>query len=167
MMVTQTQSYLCGSAPVQKVLSKLLESRGERSQCDAITDRSEEARQHQSEGLQIGSDDVRGPAPAPKHVSQFPLRLLESPMRLRSQAIRVPPAISRTQRLFIFTDEVSRRLHPQGGVKLAYKVHPKGSAYALVWRRSSQQPPLQRWQQIGSSFSRQGKVKRETIEKVS
>ena len=166
-MVTQTQSYLCGSAPVQKMLSKLLEVQGERSQCGPAMGRSEEARQHQFEGLQIGLDDVRGPAPAPKHASQFPLRFLGSLMRLRSQAIRVPHAISRTKRQFIFTDEVSRRPHPQGEVKLAYKVHPKGSVHALVWRRSSQQPPLQRWQQIGSSFSRQGGAKRETIEKVS
>ena len=52
------------------------------------------------------------------------------------------------------------------GVTLAYKALPKGSADASAWRRFSQQPPPQRWQQIGSSSSPSGRVKRETTEKV-
>ena len=167
MMVTQTQSYLCGSAPVQKPLSKLLEGQGERSQCGPAVGRSEEAGQRHFEGLHLGSNDVRAPALTAKHVSQPQLRFPERLMRLLSLAIRVMHAITWRKRLFIFTDEVSRCLCPQGGVKLAYKALPKRLADASAWRRSSQQPPPQRWQQIGSSSSRQGRVKRETSEKVS
>ena len=166
MMVTQTQSYLCGSAPVQKALSKLLGVRGERSQCGSARDRSEEARQRHFEGLHLGSNDVLASALTAKHVSRSPLRFPERLMRLLSLAIRVPHAITWRKRHFIFTDEVSRRLRPQGGVKPAYKASPKGSADASAWRRSSQQPPPQRWQQIGSSSSLPGRVKRETTEKV-
>jgi hypothetical protein len=152
-MVTQTQSYLCGSAPVQKALSKLPAVRGGRSQCGSARGRSEEAGQRHFKGLPIGSDDVRAPVPVAKHVSQSPLSLPEKFMRLLSLAIRVPQAISWRKRQFIFTDEVSRCLRPPGGVKLAYKALPKGPADASAWRRSSQQPPPQRWQQIGSSSS--------------
>lgn len=166
MMVTQTQSYLCGSAPVQKALSKLLGVRGERSQCGSARSRSEEARQRHFEGLLLGSNDVLAPALAAKHVSQSLLRLPERSMRLLSLAIRVTQAITWRKRHFIFTDEVSRCLRLQGGVKLAYKALPKGLANASAWRRSSPQPPPQRWQQIGSSSSLPGGVKRETTEKV-
>ena len=166
MMVTQTQSYLCGSAPVQKTLSKLLGVRGERSQCGSARGRSEEARHRHFKGLHLGLDDVRAPALVAKHVSQSPLRLPERSMRLLFLAIRVPQAISWRKRQFIFTDEVSRCLCPPGGVKLAYKALPKGLADAPAGRRSSQQPPPQRWQQIGSSSSLPGGVKRETTEKV-
>ena len=164
MMVTETQSYLCGSAPVQKTLSKLLGVRGERSQCGFARSRSEEARRRHFKGLHLGLDDVRAPALAAKHVSQSPLRLPERSMRLLFLAIQVTRAISWRKRHFIFTDEVSRCLPP--GVKLAYKALPKGLADASAWRRSSQQPPPQRWQQIGSSSSLPGGVKRETTEKV-
>lgn len=167
MMVTQTQSYLCGSAPVQKALSKLLEGQGERSQCGPAMGRSEEARQRHFEGLHLGLNDVRAPAPTAKHASQPQLRFPERSMRLFSLAIRVTHAITCRKRLFIFTDEVSRCLRPHDGVKLAYKALLKRSVNAPAWRRSSQQPPPQRWQQIGSSSSRQGGVKRETSEKVS
>lgn len=151
MMVTETQSYLCGSAPVQKALSKLLEVQGERSQCGF--GRSEEARQRHFEGLHLGSNDVLAPALAAKHVSRSPLRFPERSMRLLSLAIRVSQAITWRKWQFIFTDEVSRCPCPPGGVKLAYKAPPKGSVNAPAWRRSSQQPPPQRWQQIGSSSS--------------
>jgi len=166
MMVTQTQSYLCGSAPVQKPLSKLLEGQGERSQCGSARGRSEEAGQRHCEGLHLGLNDVRAPAPTAKHASQSPLRFPERLMRLLFPAIRVTHAITWRKWHFIFTDEVSRCLRLQGGVKLAYKASPKRSANAPAWRRSSQQPPPQRWQQIGSSFSLPGGVKRETSEKV-
>ena len=167
MMVTQTQSYLCGSAPVRKTLSKLPGVRGERSQCGPKMGRSEEAGQRHFEGLHFGSNDVRASALTAKHVSQPQLRFPERFMRFFSLAIRVMHAVTWRKRLFIFTDEVSRCLRPHDGVKLAYKALPKGLANALEWRRSSQQPPLQRWQQIGSSFSLAGEVKRETSEKVS
>jgi hypothetical protein len=167
MMVTQTQSYLCGSAPVQKPLSKLLEGQGERSQCGPAVGCSEEAGQRHFEGLHLGSNDVRAPALTAKHVSQPQLRFPGRLMRLLSLVIRVMHAITWRKRLFIFTDEVSRCLRPHDGVKLAHKASPKGSVNAPAWRRSSQQPPPQRWQQIGSSSSRQGTVKRETSEKVS
>ena len=166
MMVTVTQSYLCGSAPVQKALSKLLGVQGERSQCGPARGRSEEARQRHFEGLHLGLNDVLASALRAKHVSRSPLRFPERRMRLLSLAIRVPPAVTWRKRHFIFTDEVSRCLRPQGGVKLAYKASPKGLANAPEWRRSSQQPPPQRWQQIGSSSSLPGGVKRETTEKV-
>lgn len=167
-MVTQTQSYLCGSAPVQKTLSKPLESRGESSQGAPAMERLEEARQRHSEGLHLGSNDVRASAGTAKHVSRSPLRFHErKSMRLASRAIRVPRAITWRKRLVIFTDEVSRRPRLQVGVMLTYKAPPKGLANALVWRRSSQQPPLQRWQQIGSSSCLPARVKRETSEKVS
>ena len=165
-MVTQTQSYLCGSVPVQKPLSKLLEVQGERRQCGPAMGRSEEARQRHFEGLHSGLNDVRAPALTAKHASQPQLRFSERLMRLLSLTIRVTHAITCRKWLFIFTDEVSRCLHPHDGVKLAYKASPKGSVNAPAWRRSSQQPPLQRWQQIGSSSSRQGGAKRETSEKV-
>jgi len=164
MMVTKTQSYLCGSAPVQKTLSKLLGVRGERSQCGSARGRSEEARRRHFKGLHLGLDDVRAPALAAKHVSQSPLSLPERSMRLLFLAIQVTRAISWRKRHFIFTDEVSRCLPP--GVKLAYKALPKGLADASAWRRSSQQPPPQRWQQIGSSSGHGAGVKRETTEKV-
>lgn len=166
MMVTQTQSYLCGSAPVQKALSKLLEVQGGRSQCGPARGRSEEARQRHFEGLHLGLNDVRAPALTAKHVSRSPLRFPERLMRLLSLAIRVPHAVTWRKWQFIFTDEVSRCLRPPGGVKLAYKALPKGSVDASAWRRSSQPPPPQRWQQIGSSSSPLGGVKRETTEKV-
>jgi hypothetical protein len=166
MLVTQTQSYLCGSAPVQKILSELPEVRGERSQCGLARDRSEEARQCYSEGLHLGMDDVLAPALVAKHVFQSPLSLPERSMRLLSLAIHVMRAISWRKRHFIFTDEVSRCPRPHDGVKLAYKARPKGLAYAPAWRRSSQSPPPQRWQQIGSSSGRSAGVKRETTEKV-
>ena len=163
-MVTETQSYLCGSAPVQKTLSKLPGVRGERSQCGFARSRSEEARRRHFKGLHLGLDDVRAPALAAKHVSQSPLSLPERSMRLLFLAIQVTRAISWRKRHFIFTDEVSRCLPP--GVKLAYKALPKGLADASAWRRSSQQPPPQRWQQIGSSSGHGAGVKRETTEKV-
>jgi hypothetical protein len=166
MVVTQTQSYLCGSAPVQKPLSQLLEGQGERSQCGPARGRSEEARQRHFEGLHLGLNDVRAPALTAKHASQPPLRFPEKFMRLLSPAIRVPHAVTWRKGHFLFTDEVSRCLRPQGGVTLAYKASPKGPAHAPAWRRSSQPPPPQRWQQIGSSSSPTGRVKRETIEKV-
>lgn len=166
MLVTETQSYLCGSAPVQKTLSKLPGVRGERSQCGSARGRSEEARQRHFKGLHLGLDDVRAPALAAKHVSQSPLSLPERSMRLRFLAIQVMRAISWRKRHFIFTDEVSRCLRLQGGVTLTYKAWPKGSADASAWRRSSQQPPPQRWQQIGSSSGHGAGVKRETIEKA-
>ena len=165
-MVTQTQSYLCGSAPVQKALSKLPAVRGERSQCGSVRNRSEEARQRYSEGLHLGLDDVLAPALVAKHVSQSRLSLPEKPMRLLSLAIQVSRAISWRKRHFIFTDEVSRCPRPQDRVKLAYKARPKWLAHAPAWRRSSQQPPPQRWQQIGSSSGRPAGAKRETTEKV-
>ena len=167
MIVTQTQSYLCGSAPVQKTLSKPLEVQGERSQCGPAMGRSEEARQRHCEGLHSGLNDVRASALTAKHASQPQLRFSEKFMRLLSLTIRVTHAITCRKRLFIFTDEVSRCLRPHDGVKLAHKASPKGSDNVPAWRRSSQQPPPQRWQQIGSSSSRQGRVKRETSEKVS
>ena len=167
MMVTETQSYLCGSAPVQKPLSKLLEGQGERSQCGPARGRSVEAGQQHFEGLHLGLNDVRAPAPTAKHASQLPLRFPERFMRLLSPVIRVTHAITWRKRHFIFTDEVSRRLRPPDGVKPAHKALPKGSANAPAWRRFSQQPPPQRWQQIGSSSSLPGGVKRETSEKVS
>lgn len=165
-MVTLTQSYLCGSAPVQKALSELLEVQGERSQCGSARNRSEEARQRYSEGLHFGLDDVLAPALVAKHVSQSPLSLPEKPMRLLSLAIQVMHAISWRKRRFIFTDEVSRCPRPQGGVTLAYKAQPKGSGHAPAWRRSSPSPPPQRWQQIGSSSGLPAGVKRETTEQV-
>ena len=167
MMVTQTQSYLCGSAPVQKPLSKLLEVRGERSQCGSARGRSEEAGQRHFKGLHLGLNSVRASVPTAKHASQSPLRFSERLMRLLSPAVRVPHAVTWRKRHFIFIDEVSRCLRPPGGVKLAHKAPPKGLVDALAWRRSSQQPPPQRWQQIGSSSSPRGGVKRETSEKVS
>jgi hypothetical protein len=134
-MVTQTQSYLCGSAPVQKALSKpLAQCQGERSQGGPAMGCREEARRRHFEGLPFGSNDVRVPALAAKHVSQSPLRFLERPMRLLFPAIRVAQAITWRQWRFIITDEVSRRLHPQGGVKPAYKARPKG----LLTRRSGE-----------------------------
>jgi hypothetical protein len=166
MLVTKTQSYLCGSAPVQKPLSKLLEVQGERSQCGPARGRSEEAGQRHFEGLHLGLNDVLASALTAKHVSQSPLRFPERFMRLLSLAIRVTRAISWRKRHFIFTDEVSRCLRPAGGVRLTYKASPKGSANAPAWRRSSQPPPPQRWQQIGSSSFLRGRVKRETTEKV-
>ena len=168
MLVTQTQSYLCGSAPVQKVLSKLPDQgRGERCQCGPAMGRSEEAGQGHFEGLHSGLDDVRASAPTAKHVSRFPPRFPERLMRLLSPAIRVSHAITWRKRQFIFTDEVSQCLRPHRGVKLTHKAPPKGLVHALAWRRSSQPPPPQRWQQIGSSSSLPGGVKRETTEKVS
>ena len=167
MMVTETQSYLCGSAPVQKPLSKLLEVQGERRQCGPVMGRSEEARQRHFEGLPLGLNDVRAPALRAKHVSQSPLRFLERSMRLLSPAIRVTQAITGRKRHFIFTDEVSRRLGLQDRVRPAYKASPKRLVNAPAWRRSSQPPPPQRWEQIGSSSSLLGGVKRETSEKVS
>ena len=168
MMVTETQSYLCGSVPVRKTGSKLLgRSQGGRSQRGPTMDRGEEAGPRHFEGLHLGLDDVRAPIPDAKHVSQSPLRFLERRRRIPSSAIRVTHAITWRKWQFIFTDEVSRRLRLQGGVRLTYKAWPKRLVYASAWRRSSQQPPPQRWQQIGSSFSRQGGVKRETTEKVS
>jgi len=166
MLVTKTQSYLCGSAPVQKPLSKLLEVQGERSQCGPARGRNEEAGQRHFKGLHLGLDDVRAPALVAKHVSQSPLSLPERSMRLLSLAIQVMRAISWRKRHFIFTDEVSRCPRPQGGVKLAYKALPKGLANASAWRRSSQQPPPQRWQQIGSNSGHGAGMKRETTEKV-
>ena len=165
-MVTETQSYLCGSAPVQKPLSKLLEVQGERSQCGSARGRSEEAGQRHFEGLHLGLNDVLAPALTAKHVSRSPLRFPERLMRLLFPAIRVTHASTCRKWHFIFTDEVSRCLRSQGGVKRAHKALPKGSADASAWRRSSQQPPPQRWQQIGSSSSLLGGVKRETTEKV-
>ena len=164
MMVTETQSYLCGSAPVQKTLSKLLGVRGESSQCGSARGRSEEARRCHFKGLHLGLDDVRAPALAAKHVSRSPLSLPERSMRLLFLAIQVMRAISWRKRHFIFTDEVSRCLPP--GVTLAYKALPKGLADASAWRRSSQQPPPQRWQQIGSNSGHGAGGKRETTEKV-
>ena len=167
MMVTQTQSYLCGSAPVRKPLSKLLEVQGERRQCGPAMGRSAEARQRHFEGLHLGLNDVRVPAPAAKHVSPSPRRFLERSMRLLSPAIRVPQAITWRKWQFIFTDEVSRCLRPPDGVRPAYKAPPKRLVNAPAWRRFSQPPPPRRWQQIGSSSSLRGRVKRETSEKVS
>ena len=167
MMVTETQSYLCGSAPVQKPLSKLLGVQGERRQCGPAMGRSVEARQRHFEGLHLGLNDVRAPALTAKHASQLPLRFLGRSMRLLSPAIRVPHAVTWRKRHFIFTDEVSRCLRPHDGVSLTYKVLPKRLVNAPAWRRSSQQPPPQRWQQIGSSSCLQVRVKRKTTEKAS
>ena len=75
MMVTQTQSYLCGSAPVQKPLSKLLEVQEERSQCGPAMGRSEEAGQRHFEGLHLGLNDVRAPALTAKHASLVPTEI--------------------------------------------------------------------------------------------
>jgi len=166
-MVTQTQSYLCGSAPVQKAQSKPpVQNRGERSQGGPAMGCREEARRRHFEGLPFGLNDVRVPALVAKHVSRSPPRFLERLMRLLFPAIRVPQAITWRKWRFIITDEVSRRLHPQGGVRPAYKVRPKGLADAPEWRRCSRPPPPQRWPQNGSSSSRLGGVKRETTERV-
>jgi hypothetical protein len=168
MMVTQTQSYLCGSVPVRKTGSKLLgRSQREGSQCGPAMERNVEAGPRHFEGLHFGLNDVRVPVPAAKHASQPQLRFPERSRRLPSPAIQVTHAITWRKRQFIFTDEVSRHLRLQGGVRLTYKARPKRLVYVSAWRRSSQQPPPQRWQQIGSSSSRQGAVKRETTEKVS
>src|SRR5919108_59988 len=95
MMVTQTQSYLCGSAPVQKAQSKpLAQSHGECSQGGPAMGCHEEARLRHFEGLPFGLDDVRAPALAVKHVSRSPLRFPERLRRLLSSAIRVPQAIT-------------------------------------------------------------------------
>ena len=168
MMVTETQSYLCGSVPVRKTGSKLPDwFRGGRRQCGPAMGRSVEAGPRHFEGLHLGLNDVRVPIPAAKHGSPSPRRFMERHRRLPSPVIIwVTHAITWRKGQFIFTDEVSRRLRPQGGVRLTYKAWPKRLAYAPVWRRFSQQPPLQRWQQIGSSSSLLGGVKRETTEKV-
>jgi hypothetical protein len=167
MIVTQTKSYLCGSEPVRKPLSKLpVGLRGERSQCGSAMIRSEEARQRHFEGLHLGLDDVRVPALATKHVSQPSLSLLGKPTRLLSPAIWVPHAITWRQWHLIITDEVSRGPGLFARVTPAYKATPKGLVNASAWRRFSRPPPPQRWQQNGSSCSRPGAVKRETTEKV-
>src|SRR5439155_3569589 len=102
MMVTQTQSYLCGSAPVQKAQSKpLAQCQGERSQGGPAMGCREEARRRHFEGLHFGLNDVRVPALAAKHVSRSSLRFLERHMRLLSPAIRVLQAITWRKRRFI------------------------------------------------------------------
>ena len=167
MLVTQTQSYLCGSAPVQKTLSKPLAcSQGGSSQCGSAMSRSVEARWRHFEGLQFGLDDVPAPGSVVKHVPQSPLRFPERSRRLVSPAIQVFPVITWRKWQFIITDEVSRRPRPHGGEKPAYKVRPKRSVDAPVWRRFSQPPPLQRWQQTGSSCSPPAAVKRKTTERT-
>ena len=162
-MVTQTESYLGGSALVQKRRSQLLASRqGERSQGAPERGRREEARPPHSEGWHLGLNDVRASVPTAKHVSPSPRSFPERARRLASPAIRVLRAVTWRKRSLILTDEVSRRLLFTPGVRPTYKAPPTGSPPAPVGRRLSQQPPLQRWQQIGSSSPASSAVGNET-----
>ena len=109
MLVTQTKSYPCGSVPVWKTPSKPPgRSRGERSQGSPSRDCVVEARRCYSEGMRVGLDVVRAPAPAAKHVSRSPSGFLGRLMRLTSFATRVSSAFTWRKRHLIPTDEVSR-----------------------------------------------------------
>ena len=127
MLVTQTKSYPCGSVFVWKMPSKPPgPSRGERSQGSPLRDCVVEARRRYSEGMRVGSDVVRVPALAAKHVSRFPSGFLGRPIRLTSLATRVASAFTWRKGHLILTDEVSRHSCPLGGVKLAYKARRNG-----------------------------------------
>jgi hypothetical protein len=127
MLVTQTKSYPCGSVPVWKTPSKPPgRSRGERSQGSPSRDCVVEARRRYSEGMHVGSDVVRVPAPAAKHVSRFPSGFLGRPIRLTFLATRVSSAFTWRKWHLIPTDEVSRHSRPPGGVKLAHKARRNG-----------------------------------------
>ena len=127
MMVTQTKSYPCGSVPVWKMPSKPPGSaRGERSQGSPSRGCGGEARRRYSEGMHVGSDVVRAPAFAAKHVSRSPSGLLGRLIRLTSLATRVASAFTWRKWQLVPTDEVSRHSCLLGGVKGTYKARRKG-----------------------------------------
>ena len=127
MLVTQTKSYPCGSVPVWKMPPKPPgRSRGERSQGSPLRDCVVEARRCYSEGMRVGLDVVRTPAPAVKHVSRSLSGFLGRLIRLTFLATRVTSAFTWRKWQLIPTDEVSRHSRPLGGVKLAYKARRKG-----------------------------------------
>ena len=141
MLVTQTKSYPCGSVPVWKRPPKLPGmARGERSQGSSERGCVVEARRYYSEGMRVGLDVVPTPALVAKHVSRSPSGFLGRLMRLTFLATQVASAFTWRKWQLIVTDEVSRYSRPLGGVKLAYKVHPKWSVVP-VWGRFSQSPP--------------------------
>lgn len=110
-MVTQTKSYLCESALVQKLWIKLGSVRfGGRSQCVTVTGRNEEADSQYSEGWQIGLVEVRASAPKAKRVSSTPAAFPERFMRIPFLATRVPDAVIPGKRLPLLTSEVLQRL---------------------------------------------------------
>jgi hypothetical protein len=140
-METETKSYLCESALVQKEWTKPLASgRRERSQCVSVMRRSEEAGPLHSEGLRNGSDDVRASVATAKHdrLSQQPVP--RSFRRLLVVATWVPSAITWRKRSSHITGEVPPCLDAVYRVSLSYKVHPKGRGNAWAQRRRSQSP---------------------------
>lgn len=167
MLVTQTKSYPCGSVPVWKMPSKPPgRSRGERSQGSPSRDCVVEARRCYSEGMRVGLDVVRAPAPAAKHVSRSPSGFLGRPIRLTFLATRVPSVFTWRKRHLIPTDEVSRYSRPLGGVKLAYKARRNGQLYRCG-EGDPNRPHLGDGSRAVVASPPPGRVKRKTTERVA
>jgi hypothetical protein len=108
-METAIKSYLCGSAPVQKGLPKLLTlCRGERSQDGAVMCRREEAGQLHSGGCRVGLPVARVSALCTKRGFFASEELLERPMRVPSPASRVTGDVTWGKWLVSLTGEVLR-----------------------------------------------------------
>lgn len=124
-----TQSYLCGSAPVQKTLSKPLRStQGGRSQGRLATICGDEARQVHRRGGRVGSAVVRVSQNWTKHGSSPSGGALPRRRRVPSGANRVCGGLTCGKRFINSTGEVPR-CSPQRaseGITIPYKVSRNG-----------------------------------------
>ena len=153
-METETESYLCESALVQKGRTKPSASRrGERSQCVAAMWRSEEAGPLHSEGLRVGLADVRASALTAKH-DRLSQQLVPRPCRrLLVAATWVMGVITWRKWPSHITGEVPPCPDAVYRVSHSYKAQPKGKGHARVQRRPSQSPLIWGYQQNQSRSS--------------
>ena len=155
MNVLLTKSYLCGSVPVQKELSKLPACRrGEHSQCRPAMADSEEAGQLHSEGWRVGLSCVRACVPMAKHVALSPQSLAWQFIRLAVTTAWVPGAVTWRKWQLIHTGEFPPRSEPSVRITSVHKARPKRPAHAWARRRGSHWPPPWGIQQSRSSGTR-------------
>lgn len=137
-LLVREESYLCGSASVQKTLVKLAAVSHRihicegRSQCVGATPRNEGACQRQPGGWHFGLIEARAPALTAKRGSQTPLRFSTGSMRLTPVGFSGAPCrhLGRTEDHV--TIELPQRLRLIPEVTRGYKAPPKGLGNALV-----------------------------------
>lgn len=122
---------------------------GERSQGGAAMRRHEVASLRGWMGWPLGRNQGRASPFRAKSALAAP----QPPVRRSAHAVSalslipVLPAITSGTGIIRFTDEVPRRLHPPGGVRLRYKSQTKGGPHASVTGTASLRPRLEGCQQ--------------------
>ena len=143
---------------IQSVLNQNTEAKPwgdsrERSQCDSVMGRSEEASFRGLVGLRLGRVGGRASPHWAKSVVSASFKGPPAAARTGSGGWSDPVILAITQDTWLdhITDEVPRCLPPPAGVSNGYKQHVKGPRDASVAGTVSYRPRLQGWQQRRSS----------------